>query len=204
MRKKNFIILGTFVILFSLMNRSKNKQIKKSTASKAPASINRVKRNSTDRSMASLKQPLEEKKIKIKSETKSVKTLSSILKKYNAIKRPIRINDQVLYPTKTSSTSRQKTNRIDDRNFFIDKETWQPTQITGKIFINYKAINLSELLNYLKDQGHRIGVNYESISTLEVIVKNRANTREYVRDLNRNYPRAKSQTELSSAEYIPL
>ncbi len=104
------------------------------------------------------------------------------------------INGYLVYEPK------DKVDPKSNNHLYIDQLTWQPTIITGKLFVKYPEGSASDVANKLKDQGHRITFHHENIRRYEVRVKDRNKTHQYKREIASDIPGTSVDLELKSYE----
>ncbi len=94
----------------------------------------------------------------------------------------------------------QKTAHANNNHLYVDQLTWQPTIITGKLFVKYPEGEASRVSSKIKELGHQITFHHENIRRYEVQVQDRKKTDHYKREIASQVPGAQVDLELKSYE----
>lgn len=88
---------------------------------------------------------------------------------------------------------------------YLDKDTWQPTIITGRLFIQYsKEISGHDkvVARQVQQLGHQVVHHHRVIGKLEIQVRDRSKTMQYKSELENQIDNISVDVELKSGEYI--
>ncbi len=94
-----------------------------------------------------------------------------------------------------------KSDTSGNSHLYVDQLTWQPTIITGKLFVKYPNGQANSVAGQLENLGHKVTFHHENIRRYEVQVANRKKTHQYKNEITSKIPGVEVDLELKSYEH---